>query len=71
MQDKNRASFMRSKLDDLLRMDYDPKDIEICVTDGYSTDGLVEVLKDYVRHFHQIKYAISDRSVLPFEIPFA
>jgi glycosyltransferase involved in cell wall biosynthesis len=49
---------MRGKLEELANMNYDPKEIEICVTDGYSTDGLVDLLKSYAHKFCQIKYAI-------------
>jgi glycosyltransferase involved in cell wall biosynthesis len=66
---KNRAKFMVGKLEELANQDYDPKKIEVCVTDGGSTDNLVEVLKASAHKFHQIKYAISDRSALPFVIP--
>jgi len=66
---KNRAGFMKGKLDELQRMNYDPKKLEICVTDGNSTDDLVGVLKKASPHFFQIKYAISDRTELPFAIP--
>lgn len=65
---KNRAEFMRGKLDELLTMQYDPKHLEICVTDGGSTDGLVQVLEKYAKKFCRIKYAISDRSRLPFRV---
>jgi len=60
---------MKEKLEELLTMNYDPKRLEICVTDGGSSDNLVEVLKSYAGKFLQIKYAISDRSALPFVIP--
>jgi len=60
---------MKGKLEELLKMNYDPKNIEICVTDGYSTDDLVPILKEYSHHFDQVKYALSDREALPFIIP--
>jgi len=66
---KNRAKLMEGKLQELLTMKYDPKKLEICVTDGYSTDGLVDILKQYAPKFMQVKYAISDRSALPFVVP--
>lgn len=66
---RNRASLMRGKLEELCTLDYDPKQIEICVTDGFSTDGLKDVLLEYVDRFYCIRYALSDRNVLPFNIP--
>ena len=66
---KNRASFMKGKLNELKQMTYDPKKLEICVTDGGSTDGLKDTLKAFVPDFFQIKYAISDRLAVPFVIP--
>lgn len=66
---KNRAEFMDMKLRELRSMNYDPKKLEICVTDGNSTDNLKDVLKANAKYFDQIKYAISDRSKLPFKIP--
>lgn len=66
---KNRANFMRQKLDELRTMNFDPKQLEICVTDGNSTDGLKAVLQEKAKYFDQIKYAVSDRSKLPFKVP--
>jgi len=67
---KNRASFMEDKLKNLLEMNYDHKNnLEICVTDGWSTDEGIQILQDYASKFLRIKYAISDRSALPFKIP--
>ena len=62
---KNRANYLDVKLAQLLEMDYDLKKIEICITDGYSEDDVLAVIERYYRRFYQIKYAISDRSVLP------
>lgn len=66
---KNRARFMQDKLDELAGLTYDPKSIEVCVTDGYSEDNLVEILKRNAKRFQQIKYAISNRDALPFKVP--
>lgn len=60
---------MVDKLQELTTMDFDMKKIEICVTDGYSTDGLVDILKPAASIFYQIKYAKSDRGMVPFIIP--
>jgi hypothetical protein len=65
---RNRAGFMKGKLDELLAMDYDPKLLEVCVTDGGSTDGITDLLRAYAPRFGQIKYALSDRSRLPFRV---
>lgn len=66
---KNRAEFMRMKLEELRNMDYDPKQLEICVTDGFSTDDIQTVLKNYAKYFDQVKFAFSNRAKLPFRIP--
>ena len=66
---KNRAKFVAGKLAELQQMNYDPKKLEICVTDGGSTDGLKGVLQAAAPHFYQVKYAVSDRSALPFVVP--
>lgn len=60
---------MADKLQELATMNYDPKKIEVCVTDGYSTDKLVDVLKAAAPIFYQVKYAKSDREALPFIVP--
>lgn len=65
---RNRAELLKLKLKQLLEMDYDPKKIEICIADGNSDDGILDLLFEYYKHFYQIKYAISDRNVLPFKI---
>jgi len=65
----NRHDFMVGKLLELRTMNYDPKLLEICITDGGSTDGLLALLKQEAHHFGQIKYALSSRSALPFKIP--
>ncbi len=49
-------------------MSYDMKKVEIVITDGYSTDDLMEVIQRHYKSFYQIKFAHSDRSVLPFTI---
>jgi len=67
---KNRAKLLAVKLAELLRMDYDPKNLEICITDGGSNDGLTALLKAYAPRFAQIRYARSDRSKLPFRVPY-
>ncbi len=49
-------------------MSYNMKKVEIVITDGYSTDNLMEVIQRHYKTFFQIKFAHSDRSVLPFTI---
>jgi hypothetical protein len=67
---KNRADFLDKHLHYLVNyMDYDMKQVEIAITDGYSTDDVMNVIDKWYKHFYQIKYAHSDRSVLPFVIP--
>lgn len=65
---KNRAAFMQGFIDGLKHQDYSLKNVELCITDGFSTDNIKEVLQENAHLFYQIKYAISDRSVLPFKI---
>jgi len=66
---KNRAKLLDAKLHQLQYQDYDLNKVEICITDGYSTDNIIEVIEKWQDKFYQIKYAISDRSVLPFVVP--
>jgi len=66
---RNRVQFMREHLDMLLSQDFGTKNIELCVTDGISTDGLYDLLKGYAHYFGAVRYAISDRKQLPFTIP--
>ncbi|KKM27557.1 hypothetical protein LCGC14_1573510 [marine sediment metagenome] len=49
-------------------MSYNMKKVEIVITDGYSTDNLMEVIQRHYKTFFQIKFAHSDHSVLPFTI---
>ena len=65
---KDRAVFVDGFLRDLGRQDYDLKKVEICVSDGFSTDSLIDVLKEHKHKFLRVLYATSDRSKLPFEI---
>ncbi len=65
---KNRAVLLSTNLRRLSSMNYDMKKVEIVITDGYSTDHLMEVIESNYRSFYQIKFAHSDRSVLPFKI---
>ncbi len=65
---KNRAKLLDRKLLNLVRQRYDPKQIEICISDGKSDDNILQVIDKWYKIFYQIKYAISDRSVLPFTI---
>jgi len=66
---KDRTALMQDKLQELLLQDYNPKNLEVCVTDGGDSKELREVLKAAAHKFDQIKYAFSDRSALPFDIP--
>lgn len=65
----DRLVLMQAKLEELRRLNFDPKRLEICVTDGGNSDELRKMLQGYAKHFFQIKYAFSDRSELPFVIP--
>lgn len=65
---KNRADLLELKMHQLTCQNYDTKDLEVCITDGKSSDNLFEVLKKWAPQFYQIKYAVSDRSKLPFVI---
>jgi hypothetical protein len=67
---KDRTALLVGKLDELLGMDYDPKLLEICVTDGGDSQELRDALADYAPKFAQCKYAKSERRVLPFVVPF-
>lgn len=64
----NRASYVETLIKNILQQDFDAKRLELCITDGNSTDDLKEVLAKYSERFAQIKYAISDRGKLPFQI---
>jgi hypothetical protein len=66
---KDRTPMLVNKLQELLTQDYNPKDLEICVTDGADDEELRCVLRAAAPQFDQIKYAFSDRKALPFVIP--
>jgi predicted glycosyltransferase involved in capsule biosynthesis len=65
---KGREDFLDFKLKQLLYMNFNPKDIEVCITVPEYTQRLMEVVNYYYKSFHQIKLAISDRDKLPFKI---
>ncbi len=65
---RNRADLLDINLHRLSFMAYNLKKVEIVITDGYSTDNLMEVIQCHYKTFFQIKFAHSDRSVLPFTI---
>ena len=65
---RNRADLLNINLHRLSFMAYNMKKVEIVITDGYSDDNLMEVIQNHYRTFYQIKFAHSDRSVLPFNI---
>ncbi len=65
---RNRADLLDINLHRLSFMAYNMKKVEIVITDGYSTDNLMEVIQRHYKTFFQIKFAHSDRSVLPFTI---
>jgi glycosyltransferase involved in cell wall biosynthesis len=61
---KNRAHLLKWALESIKRQDFckDPKNtIEICLTDGYSTDNLTSLIDQYTEYFDFV-YARSDRS---------
>ena len=67
---KNRTRLLVDKMEELLHMEYDPKKLEICVTDGGDSQDLRDALKAYAPRFAQCKYARSERRRLPFVVPF-
>jgi glycosyltransferase involved in cell wall biosynthesis len=67
---KNRAEILRDKLVELDQQTFPSEDIEVCVTDGGSSDGLLELLEEFAPRFDRITYARSDRDALPFRVPF-
>ena len=67
---RNRAPYLVKHFDNILRQDYDLKKLTYVIGDGNSDDGLMDVLEKYKKYFKKIIFYISDRSVLPFKIPF-
>jgi len=65
---KNRAKLLDIKLNNIKNSNFDTKQIEVCISDGNSSDNLKEIIEKWYKEFYQIKYAISDRTILPFEI---
>ena len=65
---KDRAALLDKKFQDILLQNYDQKKIEVSISDGYSTDNIKKVIEKWYKHFFQVRYAKSDRSVLPFKI---
>jgi len=66
---KDRTKLLVEKMEELRSMNYDPKLLEICVTDGGDSQELRDAMKFYSRYFLQCKYARSERRSLPFVIP--
>lgn len=66
---RNRADYMRGFIEDLKRQTYNLKDVELCVSDGNSTDNIRELLQEYAYLFDRVTYAISDRDALPYGVP--
>jgi glycosyltransferase involved in cell wall biosynthesis len=67
---KNRAAFVEGFIKNILKQNFNMKHVELCITDGGSTDGIKDVIKRYAGSFAQIKYALSDRSKLPFKVKY-
>lgn len=65
---KNRAKMLEENLHSLTFQTYNLKQIEICITDGGSTDNILEVIEKFKDTFYDIKYNIADRSKLKFKI---
>jgi glycosyltransferase involved in cell wall biosynthesis len=65
---KNRAVLLEACLKRMQEQRFDLKRVEICLADGGSSDGWVEVVKRWYSKFHSIKTALCDRSKLPFEV---
>ena len=61
---RDRTKLLVEKMDELLTMDYDPKLLEICVTDGGNSPELRDALRAYAPRFAQCKYARSERRTL-------
>lgn len=65
---RNRAGLLDGYMEDLKRQNYDLKDVEICISDGNSTDNLKEVMQKHASTFGSMKYGLSDRSRLPYPV---
>jgi hypothetical protein len=66
---KNRADYLDMKLHNLQFQHYNLKDVEICITDAGSDDNIFDIIHKWKDKFYQIKWALSDRKKLPFDIP--
>lgn len=66
---KDRTELMIGKLRELVGLDFDPKRMEVCVTDGADDSVLRSTLMAWAHEFDRIKYAVSDRTALPFVVP--
>jgi hypothetical protein len=64
---RNRAFLLEQKFANIYWQDFDPKQIEWCITDGHSDDQPERVIERWYKKFANVKFAQSDRSVLPFE----
>ena len=58
---RNRAQLFKYCLESLSRQNYDLDKVEICIADGFSTDGLLDVIDRYSDVF-TFKYACSNRA---------
>jgi glycosyltransferase involved in cell wall biosynthesis len=58
---KNRADLLKWALESINRQDYPHENIEICIADGGSNDGLFNLIDRYSDEF-TFKYAFSDRN---------
>jgi glycosyltransferase involved in cell wall biosynthesis len=65
---KNRADLLDKHLENLLGQTFPACDIQLCISDGYSSDNPESVLKKYAGKFGQILFCHSDRDMLPFKI---
>jgi len=66
---KNRANLLDNHLDNLKEQTFPTQEIQLCISDGGSSDNVRDVILKHSDAFGRVLFCTSDRSALPFVIP--
>lgn len=65
---RNEEKYIAKCLDSILQQNYPADKLSVYVADGKSTDGTVEILKNYSAKYPQIHYLVNEKQTTPFAL---
>ena len=64
----NEEKYIDICINSILNMDYDKENLEIIFVDGGSEDRTLDIIKDYMVKFDNIKFIVNERKIVPISM---